>query len=222
MGKIKLLFRAISLFFRNCGVIFKDIYRRYVAIYDSKRYGYYGKDVYIAPPCFLGDLSRVYLYDNVVLKENTTILGHSSSRFIMKKNSGAAHGLTVITNNHTTHPSVGQYHRTSYDILDTPKDVVVEEDVWIAANVILLPGVTVGRGAIVGAGSVCRNSPPPYSIVAGNPAKVIGFKYTPEEIIEHEKALYPEEERLPLDKLERNYKRYYLDRIKEISKYIKQ
>ena len=161
MGRIKLLSRVILLFFRHCCEIFKDVYRRYVSIYDSKRYGYYGKNVYIVPPCFLGDLSRVYLYDNVVLKENTSILGHSCSRFIMMKNSGAAHGLTVVTNNHTTHPEVGQRHRNSYDALDTPKDVVVEEDVWIAANVTLLSGVTVGRGAIIGAGSVCRISPPP-------------------------------------------------------------
>lgn len=212
----------VWLFFKNSGTIFKDIYWRYVAIYDSKRYGYYGKGIYIVPPCFLGDLSRVYLYDNVAIRGDVTIIGNdSSSRFVMKKNSGTARGLTIVTHNHPTHPEIGEWHRESYKN-DVNKDVVVEEDVWIAANVTLLSGVTVGRGAIVGAGSVCRNSPPPYSIVAGNPAKVIGFKYTPEEIIEHEKALYPEEERLPLDKLERNYKRYYLDRIKEISKYIKQ
>ena len=53
----------------------------------------------------------------------------------------------------------------------------------------------------------------------GNPAKVVGFKFTPEEVIEHEKALYSEEERLPLELLEKNYKKYFLDHIKEIKAY---
>ena len=83
----------------------------------------------------------------------------------------------------------------------------------------LLSGVHLNRGATVGAGSVVRTSIPPYAIVAGNPAKIVGFRFTPEEIIEHEKVLYPEEERLPLELLEKNYKKYFLDHIKEIKAY---
>lgn len=45
------------------------------------------------------------------------------------------------------------------------KDVVVEEDVWLGVNVTLLSGVTVGRGAIVAAGSVVTKDVPPYSVV---------------------------------------------------------
>jgi len=62
---------------------------------------------------------------------------------------------------------------------------------------------------------------PPYSIVAGNPAKVIGFKFTPTQIIEHEKALYPENERFSLEFLKDNYNKYYVKRIKEIVAFLK-
>ncbi len=99
--------------------------------------------------------------------------------------------------------------------------MVIEEDVWIAANVTLLKGVTVGRGAIVGASSVCLNSIPPYAIVLGNPAKVIGFKFTPEETIAHEKVLYPENERLPLEIIQHTYDKYFIRRIKDIKNYLK-
>ena len=99
-------------------------------------------------------------------------------------------------------------------------DVIVEEEVWLGTNVILLPGVVVGRGSAIGAGSVLRRSVPPYSTVMGNPARVVGFRFTPEQIIEHEKALYPKEERLPLELLEKNYKKYFLDRRMEIIKYL--
>jgi carbonic anhydrase/acetyltransferase-like protein (isoleucine patch superfamily) len=76
--------------------------------------------------------------------------------------------------------------------------------------------VNIGRGAIVGAGSVCRFDVPPYAIVAGNPAKVIGYRYSPEEAIQHELALYPEGKRLSLALLERNYQKYYFDRREDI------
>lgn len=137
----------------------------------------------------------------------------------MKKNSGSSSDLTVITGNHHRRVGVSFIEGRDHENLDTEKDIIVEEDVWIGAGVTLLSGVTIGRGATVGAGCVCNKSVPPYAVVMGNPAKVVGFNFTPEEIIEHEKALYPEEERLPLELLEKNYKKYFLDHIKEIKAY---
>lgn len=98
---------------------------------------------------------------------------------------------------------------------DYDKDVIVEEEVWIGANVTILSGSLIGRGANIGAGSVIRGKVPPYSIVFGNPARVIGFSFSPEEIIEHEKTLYPEKERYTIDILNKNYEKYFLNRVKE-------
>ncbi|NIJ41637.1 acetyltransferase-like isoleucine patch superfamily enzyme [Parvibaculum indicum] len=56
--------------------------------------------------------------------------------------------------------------------LDGP--IRIEDGVWIGAGAIILAGVTVGRKAIIGAGAVVTRDVPPYSIAAGNPAKVIG------------------------------------------------
>jgi acetyltransferase-like isoleucine patch superfamily enzyme len=52
--------------------------------------------------------------------------------------------------------------------------VRIEDGAWIGAGAIILPGVTVGKKSVVGAGSVVSRDVPPYSIVAGNPARVIG------------------------------------------------
>ena len=52
--------------------------------------------------------------------------------------------------------------------------VCIEDGAWIGAGAIVLPGVTVGRKSVVGAGSVVTRDVPPYSVVAGNPARVIG------------------------------------------------
>jgi acetyltransferase-like isoleucine patch superfamily enzyme len=51
--------------------------------------------------------------------------------------------------------------------------VKIEDDCWIAANSVILAGVTIGKGSVVAAGSIVTKDVPPYSIVAGNPAKVI-------------------------------------------------
>lgn len=51
--------------------------------------------------------------------------------------------------------------------------IIVEDDVWIGAGVTVLPGVRIGRMSVVGANSVLRDNIPPYTVVAGNPAKVI-------------------------------------------------
>jgi len=53
------------------------------------------------------------------------------------------------------------------------KEVIIEDDCWIAANSIILAGVTIGRGSVVAAGSVVTENVPPYSVVAGVPAKWI-------------------------------------------------
>lgn len=71
-----------------------------------------------------------------------------------------------------------------------------------------MQGAHIGRGAIVAAGAVVTKKVPPYAVVGGVPAKVIGFKYTPEEIIEHEKILYPEEERLDESMIRDNYQKF--------------
>jgi maltose O-acetyltransferase len=51
--------------------------------------------------------------------------------------------------------------------------VIIENDAWIGTNAVLLPGVTIGRGSIIGAGAVINLDIPPFSVAAGVPAKVI-------------------------------------------------
>ena len=54
-----------------------------------------------------------------------------------------------------------------------PRPVIIEDDVWIGARVIILPGVTIKKGSIVGAGTVLTKTFPEYSIIAGNPGRVV-------------------------------------------------
>lgn len=56
-------------------------------------------------------------------------------------------------------------------------EILVEDDVWIGMNAIILSGVRIGRGAVIAAGSVVTSDVPPYSIVGGNPAKIIKYRF---------------------------------------------
>ena len=98
---------------------------------------------------------------------------------------------------------------------------IVEDYVEFSWGVMAFGNKHIGRGALINANSVITSNIPPYAIVVGNPAKVVGFKLKPEEIVELENELYSEEERLPLELLEKNYEKYFMSRLKEIRDYTK-
>ena len=57
-----------------------------------------------------------------------------------------------------------------------PRAVIIEDDVWIGARVTILPGVHIGKGSVLGAGSVITADVPPYAVVGGNPARVLKYR----------------------------------------------
>ena len=64
------------------------------------------------------------------------------------------------------------YHST-FGGMEAIRPLVIQDNVWIGCRSILLKGITVGQGAVIGAGSVVTKNVPPYTLVAGNPAKKI-------------------------------------------------
>lgn len=196
MGKLKRIKSAIkdNPFIRGC----YSLYREYFGI-RRRDFGFIGEDVKLIPPLNISNPKNVYLYGLNKI-EHATISATNAS-FIMKKGAGSAEGLSVHTGNHMM--VIGKFYRTvteqekksaggsTYD-----QDVIVEEDVWIGCNVTLLSGVNIGRGAIIAAGAVVTKDVPPYAIVGGVPARVIKYKWSIEQILEHERQLYPESERL--------------------------
>ncbi len=124
---------------------------------------------------------------NVTIESKATIPFHKVE---IGDNSGiglnARIGAVKIGNNVMMGPDVVILSRNhNYDRVDIPmkfqgsgdeQPVVIEDDVWIGTRVIILPGVHIGRGCIIGAGSVVTKDIPSYSIAAGNPARVIRMR----------------------------------------------
>jgi acetyltransferase-like isoleucine patch superfamily enzyme len=101
-----------------------------------------------------------------------------------------AGGVTIFLNGEhrtdwvSTFPFAAYYaearHLSGHPLSKGP--VVIGNDVWIAANAIILSGIKVGDGAVIGAGAVVSRNVPPYTIVAGNPAKPIRQRFTDEQV----------------------------------------
>ena len=98
-----------------------------------------------------------------------------------------------------------------------PTPLIIGDRVWIGTRCTILPGVSeIGRGALIAANTTINKKVPPYAIVMGNPAKIVGFRMRPEKIIAFEESIYSEEERIPIQVLKDNYDKYYRSRWREI------
>lgn len=90
-------------------------------------------------------------------------------------------GCLILTSNHNYEGGA-----IPYDDMAWVKDVVIGDFVWLGSRVIILPGVTIGEGAIIQAGAVVVRDIPPCAIAGGNPAEV--FKYRDKEHFERLKG----------------------------------
>lgn len=175
------------------------IFAHYYVRPNPKKLGYFGEGAALGIPADLKNPKNIFLYEHARIGRRSTIMTMGESKFIMKRGCLTAEGLTVVTSNHKQR--IGEFLSGGNED-NTYKDIIVEEDVWIGINVTLLSGAHIGRGAIIGACSVVTKDIPPYTIAVGNPAKVIKAKWTIDEIMEHERILYPENERYTREQLE--------------------
>lgn len=69
------------------------------------------------------------------------------------------------------------------------RDIIIEDDCWLGANVTVLKGVTIKEGCVIGAGSVVTKSTEPYGVYIGVPARKVKNRFTEEELIKHKEIL---------------------------------
>ena len=130
-----------------------------------ERLGALGTDSIIRPPFYCGYGVNIRLGDGVFLNFNCVILDVVAVTIGNQTQIGP--GVQIMT---ADHPRDAQARATG---LELGRPIHIGSNVWIGAAAIILPGVTVGDGALIGAGSVVTHDVPPQSTVVGNPALVL-------------------------------------------------
>ena len=157
----------------------------------------YDKEIYVKPTVknqsiIVGDFT--YIADSDFESHVTHHYEWNGDKLIIGKFCQIAAGVEFIMNgaNHqmnavSTFPfyTLEGWDMEPPTLSDLPLkgDTVIGNDVWIGQNAVILPGVRIGDGAIIGANSVVGNDVEPYTIVAGNPAKVLRKRFD-EELID--------------------------------------
>ena len=95
-----------------------------------------------------------------------------TSHEVAFRNTAAIYGETIIEKDHY---ALGQDINSQYH-------VEIGHDVWIGDNVVVLPGRNIGTGAVIGAGAVVTADVPAYSIIVGNPGRVVKYRFSDEII----------------------------------------
>lgn len=132
-----------------------------------------GKNVYIGKYCTLE--ADIEIGDNVVIANNVGLIGKYD------------HDYSKVGVNIKDAPWIGN---EQYDFLGKHKKITIGNDVWVGYGSIIFTGIKVNKGAIIAAGSVVTKEVPEYAIVAGTPARVKSYRFSQDEIAEHENILY--------------------------------
>jgi len=171
LGVFKVYDRIIMILFRS---LFKSCGKN-VRFFPTKSDFHYktiriGNDVFIGTGAsFIATKSFIEIGNKVMFGPNVTIRG----------------------GNHSTH-IIGKYmadYRSEDKLQEDDQPVIIEDDVWVGTGVIILKGVRIGRGAIVAAGAVVTKDVQKYTIVGGVPAKILKYRWTHDEIKQHEQII---------------------------------
>ena len=127
--------------------------------------GAVGKDSYIRPPFFCDYGYNITLGDNVFLNFNCVIL--DVVPIAIGDRVQMASAVQLLAADHPLDPAERATGRES------GRPITIEDDVWLGGGAIVCPGVTVGRGSVIGAGSVVTRDIPPGVVAVGNPCRVL-------------------------------------------------
>ncbi|GLY02742.1 MULTISPECIES: sugar O-acetyltransferase [Actinoplanes] len=124
-----------------------------------------GERTVLLSPFHAGFGSNVHLGDDFFGNVNLTFVDDVEIRIghgVM-----IAPSVTLTTTGHPIHPALRE------DFRRFSRPITIEDRVWIGSNVVVLPGVTIGYGAVIGAGSVVSRDVPPMTVAYGTPCRVV-------------------------------------------------
>jgi len=139
----------------------------------SQKFKSFGTGAEFRAGAYAVSCSKISLGDRVIIRPNCMLFAdvrHGGAGIIIEDDVMLGSGVHIYVHNH-------KFDDCSVPIIDQgyypSKQVLIEKGSWVGACSIILPGVTIGRNAVVGAGSVVTKNVPALTLVAGNPARLI-------------------------------------------------
>lgn len=185
------------------------------SIPEKTDFAEFGEGSRLGYPVHISNPQNVFVGKKVRIQDGLRIINAPTEYIHIADYSVLAPCVTIVTNSHRSTVDKTQFEISGSHENDKSADVVIDKDVWIGTNSTILPGVHIGRSAIVAAGAVVTKDVPPYSIVAGVPANVIAAVFTKEDVLQHEAQLYSSDERLSQEDIDTLYE----TRLKGLSIY---
>jgi maltose O-acetyltransferase len=168
MTKIRSFLSTTSVYLYN--VLFSKIPVNFIRMAFAKRYMCLGKHTFLSVNVRLLNTNhgknQITIGDNCFINPGC-ILDGRFGKIIIGNNVDIARESWIYTLEHDPHDD---YYSIRY------ADVIIEDYVWIASRVTILPGITIGRGSVIATGAVVTKNIPPMSIAGGVPAEVIGVR----------------------------------------------
>lgn len=156
--------------------------RLHIALHDRRqrrrqkkllrRMPHVGRNVYVSPDARFSNPEVVTVGDSVWIGEEFRAMG--AGAVCIGSGTIISRCVEIWTSNHRY--DAADLRSLPYDRRTDLKPVTVGENVWIGTHVLLVPGVTVGEGAVIGMGSVVTKDVPPLAVVGGNPARVLKYR----------------------------------------------
>lgn len=188
--------------------------------HQLKRNAAYRRKYNMGEQCFVGHdvlLERHHnLWGTIKIGNNCTIAKHVfidySGDLLIQDDVAMANGVIIETHTH-------QLEKKGSAAI--PGQLIIGQGVKILSRAYIADTChKIGRYARIGAGTYIRGNVLPYAIMVGNPAKIVGFMYSPEEMEEFEKNVFPEGDRTDVEKYRQDYQKYFIDRRKEIKSFL--
>lgn len=182
------------------------LYTKAIGNSDYKNFGKGSEKVQIGADQTLWP-KNIYMDDWSRLQNLTNMVAWKG-KLVIKKFAAVGSQCLILPGAHTPTVGIPQFLSIEH-INDKDGTIVINEDAWVGARCILLPKCEIGRGAVIGAGSVVSKKIPPYAVAVGSPTRIIAARFNIEQILKHEAILYPPEERMSKQEIEELFKTHY-------------
>ncbi|MFH1835134.1 MAG: DapH/DapD/GlmU-related protein [Methanobacteriota archaeon] len=150
-------------------IIFLQNFRFFRRILLTAKLGSVDNTNFIRNPIFFRHGENIHLGKNVYINSGTHVVAGPKSTITMEDNVTLGPRCMILATQHDYRdPLLSVWNQKSIQ-----QDVLIKENAWLGGHVIVLPGVTIGKNAVIGAGSVVTKDIPDFTVSGGVPAKVI-------------------------------------------------